>query len=146
MCLEKKGKEKSQQTTTSTKVHLDEFATKFEGFSLVSCLSMNTITKSAWYVDNGASHHITEAWEWFSSLMKKESGIHVELGGDAKYVVKGEGTVQFMLKSRGTLEAKDMWYVLGMKKNLLLVSVMKDRRYIVMRRNGKLLIVQRIIA
>jgi hypothetical protein len=57
----KKGKGKTQ-TTTSTETQLDEFATKFEkDFSLVSCLSTNTNTRSAWYLDNGASHHMTEA-------------------------------------------------------------------------------------
>jgi hypothetical protein len=36
-----------------------------------------------------------EARELFSSLTKKDSGIHVELGDDAKYAMKGEGTILF---------------------------------------------------
>jgi hypothetical protein len=61
-CLEKKKGQGKMQTTTSTETQLDEFATKFEkDFSLVSCLSTSTNTRSAWYLDNGASHHMTEA-------------------------------------------------------------------------------------
>jgi hypothetical protein len=98
-CREKKGQGKTQ-TTTSTETQLDEFATKFEkDFSLVSCLSTNTNTRSAWYLDNGASHHMTEARELFNSLTEKDSGTHVELGDDAKYAVKGEGTIMFQLES-----------------------------------------------
>jgi hypothetical protein len=43
--------------------------------------------------------------------MEKDSGIHVELGDDAKYAVKGEGTILFQLESSGLLEAQDVLYV-----------------------------------
>jgi len=32
-------------------------------------------------------------------------GIRVELGDDAKYVVKGEGTILFRLESEGSFDA-----------------------------------------
>jgi hypothetical protein len=103
----KKGQGKSQQVATSTETQLDEFAAKFEKeFTLVSCLSTNTVTRSAWYLDNGASRHMTEARELFNSLTEKDSGIHVELGDDAKYAVKGEGTILFQLESGGSFEAQ----------------------------------------
>ena len=38
-------------------------------------------------MDNGASRHMMEARELFSSLTNADLGIHVELGDDAKYVV-----------------------------------------------------------
>lgn len=34
-----------------------------------------------------------EAWKLFSSLIEKDSDLHVELGSDAKYAVKGVGIV-----------------------------------------------------
>jgi hypothetical protein len=45
---------------------------------------------------------MTGVQELFNSLMK-DSGIHVELGNDAKYAVKGIGTViaQFVARSKG---------------------------------------------
>jgi hypothetical protein len=45
---------------------VDELAGKFEEFTLVSYLSTNTITRSAWYLDSGASRHMTEALELFN--------------------------------------------------------------------------------
>jgi hypothetical protein len=69
---------------------MDEFDAKFEDFSLVSCLSTNTIARSAWYLENDASHHMTKAQELFNNLTKKYSGSHVELGDDAKYTMVGE--------------------------------------------------------
>jgi len=83
-CQEKKGQGK-MQTTTSIETQLDEFAVKFEkDFSLVSCLSTNTNTRIAWYLDSGAFHHMTKAHELFNNLMEKDSGTHVELGDNAK--------------------------------------------------------------
>ena len=52
-----------------------------------------------------------KAQEIFSSLIEKDSGIHVELGDDAKYVVKGEGTILFHIESGGSLEYHDVLYV-----------------------------------
>jgi hypothetical protein len=76
--------------TTLIDTRLDEFATKFEkDYSLVSCLSTNTTTRSAWFLDNSASRHMTKAWELFNSLTESDSNIHVELGDDFKYAVKG---------------------------------------------------------
>jgi hypothetical protein len=36
--------------------------------------------------------------------MERGSGVHVELGGDAKYAVKGEGTIFFQLESKGSFD------------------------------------------
>jgi hypothetical protein len=38
---------------------------------------------------------MTKAWELFNSMRETNSGIHVELGDDAKYEVKGEETILF---------------------------------------------------
>jgi hypothetical protein len=72
--------------------------------------------------------------------MEKDSGTHVELGDDAKYAVKGEGTILFQLESGGLLEAQDVLYVPKLKKNLLSVSVLEDRGFFIMFKKGKVLI------
>lgn len=103
---------------------------KFESdFSLVSWLSTSTTTRSAWYLDSGASRRMTKAWELFSSLMEKDLGIHVVLGDDAKYSVKGEGTIKFRLESSNSFDAQDVLYVPILRKNLTSVSVMDDRGF-----------------
>jgi hypothetical protein len=64
-------------------------------FSLFSCISTNTPTRSAWNLDSGASRHMTEAWDIFSILTKRDSNVHVDLGDDAKYAVKGDKKIMF---------------------------------------------------
>jgi len=69
---------------------------KFEkDLSLVYFLSTSITIKSVWYLDSGAYHQMTKAWDLFNCLAEKKSGIHVELGYDSKYAVKGEGTIMF---------------------------------------------------
>jgi hypothetical protein len=88
-CTEKKKGKGKMQTTTSIEMQLDEFATIFEkDLSLVSFLSTSTTTRSAWYLESGASFHMTKARKLFSSLTERGLDVYVELGDDAKYAMK----------------------------------------------------------
>jgi hypothetical protein len=59
---EREGQEQQKQIAGSaeTVVGLDELESKLETtFSMVSCLSTNTVSSVGWYVDSGASRHMT---------------------------------------------------------------------------------------
>jgi hypothetical protein len=81
-----------------------------------------------------------EAWEIFSSLVERDSRIYVELGDDAKYAVKGEGSILFHLESGGSFDVEDVLYVLGLKKNFILVSVVEDMGFLITFQRVKVLI------
>jgi hypothetical protein len=53
----------------------------------------------------------------------------VELSDNAKYEIKGVGTSSFQLEFGKPLRMSDVFYVLGLKKNLLSISAMEDRGY-----------------
>jgi hypothetical protein len=55
----------------------------------------------------------------------------VDLGDDARYAVKREGTIRFQLDSGGFLDAHDVLYVPGLKKKLLSISNMEERGFVV---------------
>jgi hypothetical protein len=107
---------------------------------LVSCLSASTTTRIAWFLDSGASRHMTKAWEIFSSLTERDSNLHLQCGDDSKYAMKGEEPIMFYLESRGSLNSQDVLYVLGLKKNFLSVSTMEDKDFFVTFQRGKVLI------
>jgi hypothetical protein len=93
-CLEKKkGKAKKQRKDCRECrdcIGLDELESKLEtAFSMVSCLSTNTVSSVGWYVDSGASRHMTYDRKIFSRFQEQEGGMCVELGDDATYLVKG---------------------------------------------------------
>jgi uncharacterized protein YrrD len=62
---------------------------------------------------------MTEARELFRSLTERDSDVHVEIGDDVMYAVKGDIIVTFQVESRGLLDSHDVIYVPGLKKNTL---------------------------
>jgi hypothetical protein len=139
-CPEKKRQEK-MQITTSTETQLYAFATKLENeFSMFSCLSTNTYSRSAWYLENGASHHMMGTHELFTSWLETELGLHVELGTHAKCVLERDGIVWFHIDLIGFLEVVYVLYVPELKKNLFLVLFLEDMGFVVTFQRGKVII------
>ena len=50
---------------------------------------------SVWFLDSGASFHMTGDRELFSDLEDKDLGMHIEMGDDGRYSATGIGTVSF---------------------------------------------------
>jgi hypothetical protein len=75
---------------------VDELSSQLETtFSMVSCLSSNIVSSVGWYVDNGASRHMTYDKKLFNRFQEQEGGMRVELGDDATYPMKGLGSISF---------------------------------------------------
>ena len=65
-------------------------------FTLIACMT-NTVMGSVWYLDLGASFHMTGCKEFFSSLEEKDLQMHIELGDDRQYSTIGIGNVTFKI-------------------------------------------------
>jgi hypothetical protein len=102
----KKVKGKPQTVAVTVETQFSELASKFENdCAFVSCLSTNTTPSGEWYLDSGASRHMIEARDLFSSFSEDESDLHIRLGDNTKYAVWGQGIVQFQLESGGFFDA-----------------------------------------
>jgi hypothetical protein len=64
----------------------------------------------------------------------------VELGDNAKYAVKGVGTITLQLESGKSLHMRDVLFVPGLRKNLLSISTLEDRGYRVAFVDGQVLV------
>ena len=69
--------------------------------------------------------------ENLSEVVEKESHLHVVLGDDAKYTMKEFGSTSFQLESNDLLHLNDVLYVPGMKRNLVSISALEYKGYIV---------------
>jgi hypothetical protein len=83
--------------------------------------------------------HMTGYKEHLTDLVEKESRLHVVLGDNARYIVKGVGTSTFQLDSDIPLQLSEVLYVPGMKRNLVFVSSLEDKGYKVTFSEGKFL-------
>ena len=75
---------------------MEEFASKFDWeFSLIACLSSCSSTSKVWYIDSGASTHMSGVQKCFSELTERGVDVEVELE-DARVVkAVGRGTIAF---------------------------------------------------
>ena len=64
-------------------------------FSLLTDHSYSSSTSSTWYIDSGASSHMTGAREMFSELSQAGIDVEVVLGDDTIVRVVGHGTITF---------------------------------------------------
>jgi hypothetical protein len=132
---------KKKQTTASTEV--EEFSTKFDKeFSLIVCLSMRTTHTDTWYIDSGASRHMTGVREHLTDLTET-GNVEVVLGDDREVKVVGSGTVSFHRESLPPLTLAEVLYVPGLKKNLVSVSTIEEKGYEVLFRDGQVLLFPR---
>ena len=74
-----------------------------------------------WYLDNGCSRHMTGNKGLFKTLFEGKIGT-VTFGDGSKSVIRGIGTVDIP----GLPVFKDVWYVDGLKANLLSISQICD--------------------
>ncbi|KAH9293147.1 hypothetical protein KI387_041654, partial [Taxus chinensis] len=77
-------------------------------FAMVSCLSTNTVLGVGWYVDSGASRHMTLNKAAFFRLKEQHTSMQVELGDDAKYSVTGIGSISFRMPVGEVLELHEV--------------------------------------
>jgi hypothetical protein len=82
---------------------------------------------------------MTGVQEYFSNL-QEEMDFVIEMGNNAKCRAAGHGTVTFQRESRKPMMVRDVLYVPSMKKNLISVSALEDRGYVVSFQDGRVYI------
>ena len=125
-CPDRKKKSNTQMAGSA---EVDEFNKNFnQEFCLIACMA-STIGSIIWYIDSGASSHMTGQKRFFRDLQEGGTRIHVELGDDARYQAQGVGIVSFEREFGKPLSIADVLYVRGLTKNLISVSTLEDKGY-----------------
>ena len=147
VCLEKK-KKKGKNQNMAASAEVEDFTDRFDReFGFIACESSSAgspatnvqrehafpstsgASSGIWYVDSGASRHMTGVREYFSELSESGTDIEVVLGDDRVVRVVSVGTLTFQRESEPPLKVSDVLYVPGMRKNLIFVSALEDRGY-----------------
>jgi hypothetical protein len=82
---------------------------------------------------------MTSFRDHLTNLVEKETNLHVVLGDNARYNVKGVGTSTFQLDSDMHHQLSEVLYVPGMKRNLVSIYALKDKGYNVTFFEGRVL-------
>jgi hypothetical protein len=107
----------------------EALASQFElDFSLITCMASSALG-SVWYLDSGASFHMTGDKEIFSDLEERDLKMHIDMGDDRRYSATGIGTITFQRELGKPFQLKYVMHVPGLKKNLVSVAMLEDRGY-----------------
>eukprot|EP00253_Pinus_taeda_P034619 PITA_34619 len=161
VCPEKK-KKKGKNQSMAALAEVEDFADRFDrefGFTACESSSAGSLatqvqrehafpsisgaSSSIWYVDIGASRHVTGVREYFSELSESGTDMKVVLDDDRVVRAVGVGTLTFQRESKPPLKVSNVLYVPGMRKNLIFVSALEDRGYEVLFRGGQVLMYPR---
>lgn len=71
-----------------------------------------------WYLDNGASNHMTGDLEKFRTLDEKITG-KVRFGDDSTVEIKGKGTILFQCKSGDQWALTEVFFIPKLRSNLI---------------------------
>ena len=138
-CSQKKGKGTDQMVAASAEV--GEFAARFEQeFALVAGQTMSGPSTPLWYIDSGASRHMSGVQDLFSELVPRTNQQDIILGDDSVVRVAGTGHVVFQRESGTPLTLTDVLYVPGLKKNLVSISCIEDKGFVVLFEKGQIYI------
>jgi hypothetical protein len=129
--------QKRKNKTVAGSATGEALVSQFElDFALITCMA-SSASGSMWYLDSGASFHMTRDKESFIDLEEKDLRIHIEMGDDGRYSENGIGTITFHRELGKPFQLKFFMHVLGLKKNLVSVAMLEDRGYDVVFSSGK---------
>ena len=74
-------------------------------FSLISSVGSNGVVQNdTWYVDSGASRHMTGIWHIFRIISETDPDRFVQSEGGHARAVRGVGNVRFQLSHGGYID------------------------------------------
>lgn len=73
---------------------------------------------NVWYLDNSASNHMSGNRLFFRDLDDTVIGL-VRFGDDSRIDIKGRGTVRFILKDGKKKVLNNVYYIPGVRSNII---------------------------
>eukprot|EP00253_Pinus_taeda_P006095 PITA_06095 len=101
---------------------------------LLACNMAETNIEDIWFLDSGCSNHMTGNIALFSALDQSVKS-QVTLGTDSKISVMGKGEVKVFTKKGEKKTIADVYYVPGMRCNLLSIAQLIHKGYNVFFKN-----------
>ena len=90
-------------------------------------MSAETDGENAWFIDSGASSHLSCNRDWYDEYYEKFDGTHIYLGDNRSHKVLGYGVISVNLPDGQFKQIHNVMYVIGINKNLISVYAITDK-------------------
>lgn len=74
--------------------------------------------ENTWYLDNGASNHMTGHWEKFENLDRTVNG-EVKFRDGSSVKIEGKGTIKIVCKNGEIRELHGVYYITTLRSNII---------------------------
>ena len=131
-CYRRKNHESNQRHRRHNGNFINRDTSVIDGFKNLklflsdAALSTETNDENSWFIDSGASAHMTCSKEWYDKYYEKTDGTHIYLGYDRSLKVQGYGIINVYLPNGQMRQIHNVMYVPDLKKNLIFVSTITD--------------------
>lgn len=107
-------------------------ASEAEGLSLMiveeQSMSVETINDTTWWIDNGATKHVTNNMKYFVDFEEFKAPSGIRSAGIEILSAIGKGTINIKTVPSGkVIQLKDVWYVPKLSRNLFSVLAAQER-------------------
>lgn len=116
--------QETQETKEDDKTHeaeelmLNEVVFLNEKKVMINAFESSLDQSDVWYLDNGASNHMTGNRSYFTTLDETITG-KVKFGDDSRIVIKGKGSINFVFKNGVKKMMSNVYYIPGLRSNII---------------------------
>ena len=86
-----------------------------------TCLA-SSVSAGIWYIDSGASAHMTGVREYFLSYREEQMNFRINMGNSTKCTLVGRGSIVFQTETGTSVRITDVLHVPRLGMNLISVS------------------------
>ena len=91
-----------------------------------NALYVETDDKNEWFIDSGASAHMSYNRDWYDEYYKRSDGTHIYLGDKRSHKFIGYEVISVNIPNGQFKQIHNVMYVPSIKKNLIYVSAITD--------------------
>ena len=116
--LQETVEKKDDDTHDADKLMMHEVVYLNEQKVKPSIFASEQDTTNVWYLDNGASNHMSGNRMFFTALDERITG-KVRFGDDSRIDIKGRGSIRFIFGDGEKKMLKDVYYIPGLRSNII---------------------------